>query len=82
VGGKRKATVTWGAVAGVAGYKVYYAQGGKYTLRATVTGTSYTDSSLSPGNTYCYAVTAFVNCAGGAMGESGYSNTACAVPTR
>lgn len=80
--GKRRVSLTWNAVSGAAGYRVYYAQNGKYALRATVTGTSYTDSSLTPGSTYCYAVTAFVNCAGGAVGESGYSATACAVPTK
>lgn len=80
--GKRKVSLTWNAVSGVNGYKVYYAQGGKYTLRATVTGNSYTDSSLTPGSTYTYTVTAFVNCTGGTVAESGYSNTASAVPTR
>jgi hypothetical protein len=80
--GKRKVSLTWNAVSGAAGYKVYYAQGGKYTLRATVTSNSYTDSSLTPGSTYTYAVTAFANCTGGTVAESGYSNTASAVPTR
>lgn len=80
--GKRKVSLTWSAVNGASGYKVYYSQGGKYTLRATVTGTSYTDSSLTPGSTYCYAITAYVNCSSGTVGESGYSPTACAVPTR
>jgi hypothetical protein len=82
VAGKRRVTVTWGAAAGATGYKLYYAQGGKYTLKATVTGTSYTDSSLTPGQTYCYAVTAYVTCPDMQQQESAYSNIDCAVPTR
>jgi hypothetical protein len=81
-GAKKSAKLVWSPVSGVDGYKVYYAQGGKYTLRATVTNASYTDSGLLAGQTYTYAVTAFVNCEGGTIGESGYSLTASAVPTR
>jgi len=80
--GKRKVTLTWSAVTGATSYKVYYSQGGKYTLRATVTSAGYTDSGLTAGSTYCYAVTAFKDCGGRATAESGFSTTICAVPTR
>jgi hypothetical protein len=73
---KKGVKLAWSAVTGATSYNVYYAQGGKYALRATVTTPSYTDTGLKPGQTYCYAVTAANDC------ESGYSNTACAVPTR
>lgn len=80
-GAKKSVKLAWAAVSGATGYKIYYAQGGKYTLRATTTGTSYTDSGLAFGQTYCYVVTAYKSCTG-ATAESGYSNQACAVPTR
>jgi len=81
-GGKRKITLTWNAVSDASGYNVYYSQGGKYTLQATVTDSAYTDNRLSVGSTYCYAVTALKNCSDGTIRESDYSVTACAVPTR
>jgi hypothetical protein len=80
-GAKKSVQLAWQAVTDATGYKLYYAQGGKYTLRATVTGTNYTDSGLAFGQTYCYVVTAYKSCTG-STGESGYSNQACAVPTR
>jgi hypothetical protein len=79
---KKSVKLAWTPVSGVSGCKVYYAQGGKHTLRATVTTAAYTDSGLLPGQTYTYAVTAFLNCTGAAVGESACSNTASAVPTR
>jgi hypothetical protein len=81
-GAKKSVKLSWTAVSGATSYKVYYAQGGKYTLRATVTSPSYTDSGLLAGQTYCYVVTAYRTCASGATGESGYSDPSCAVPTR
>jgi len=81
-GAKRSVKLAWQAVTGATSYRLYYVQGGKYMLRATVTGTSYTDSGLQVGQTYCYAVTATKACDGGATGESGYSAPACAVPAR
>jgi hypothetical protein len=80
--GKRKVTLAWSAVGGATSYNIYYAQGGKYTLYTSMTGTTYTDNRLKTGQTYCYAVTAVKSCSGGATAESGYSSTACAVPTR
>lgn len=80
--GKRKITLAWAAVAGAAGYNVYYAQGGKYSFRAKVTGTGYTDTGLTPGNTYCYAVSTLVSCQGQEVESGTYSPPVCAVPTR
>ena len=80
--GKRKVTLAWSPVSGASGYRVYYSQGGKYTLRASVTTASYSDTGLSPGSTYSYAVTANVNCTDGKVLESPYSTTVSAVPTR
>jgi len=64
---------------GVSGYNVYRATaaGGPYTKldSAAISGTSYTDSSVSSGTTYFYAVTTL-----GTDGtESAYSNQATAV---
>jgi hypothetical protein len=81
-GAKKSVKLSWTAVSGASGYRLYYAQGGKYTLRATLTGTTYTDSGLLTGQTYCYAITAYKSCDGGAIAESAFSNEACAVPTR
>jgi hypothetical protein len=90
-GAKKSVKLSWSPVGGAAGYKVYYYQSGKYTLRATVpapTGNpapitvNYTDSGLLAGQTYIYAVTAYANCSGGIIGESGYSQTELAKPTR
>jgi Abnormal spindle-like microcephaly-assoc'd, ASPM-SPD-2-Hydin/Protein of unknown function (DUF1573) len=57
----------------VTGYNVYRgtASGGPYTKLSSVSGTSYTDSSVTAGKEYFYVVTA-VN----ADGSSGYSNQA------
>ena len=79
---KKSVKLAWTAVSGASGYKVYYAQGGKFTLRATVSGASFTDSGLLAGQTYTYAATAYVSCPGGAVSASNYSSTASAVPTR
>jgi hypothetical protein len=81
-GGKRRVTLNWDPVNGIDGYNVYYSQGGKYTLIATVTSPGYTENRLQVNSTYCYAVTAFVNCDDGSIRESDYSGTACAIPTR
>jgi hypothetical protein len=71
-----KVTLTWTAVAGATGYKVYYDQAGKAQFRADAGDTtSFTDTGLSNGLQYCYKVTAYnVTC------ESGFSNILCAIP--
>lgn len=67
-------TVTWTAVSGAASYKIYRSttSGGEGTTpyATGVTGTSYTDSSVTDGNRYNYTVTAV----GSAGNESAQSN--------
>jgi poly(3-hydroxybutyrate) depolymerase len=48
--------IGWNAVSGAAGYNVY--RGGTKVNGALVGGTSFTDSGLSPGTTYSWAVRA------------------------
>ena len=62
--------LTWDAVDGATSYKIY--RGGNY-LTSVATGTTYSDTGLTPNTQYCYKVTA-VNDAG----ESAKSNEACA----
>jgi len=77
-----QAVVTWSdehtADASVVGYKVYYDQSGKAQLVTQVGQvTSYTDSGLNDGQTYCYKVAAlYVGC------ESAASNIKCATPSK
>ncbi|WP_166028674.1 alpha/beta hydrolase family esterase [Streptomyces chilikensis] len=58
-------TLSWNAVAGAASYEIH--RGGSRV--GTVTGTSYTDSGLSPGTAYTYTVAA-VDSAGTAGARS------------
>ena len=55
-----KIIVRWKAVDGAAKYEVYRASGktGEYKLLKTVTGTSFTNTSVTAGNTYYYKVKA------------------------
>jgi len=48
--------ISWTAVTGAAGYHVY--RGGSRVTASPVTGTSYTDSGLSPGTSYGWQVSA------------------------
>ena len=78
--GHAQVTLGWSDVhAGdpsVQGYTVYYDQSGKaQQVTQTGTVTTYTDSGLSDGQSYCYKV---VSRAGSCA--SGYSNVLCAVP--
>lgn len=81
-GTKRSATLQWNAVDGAAGYKIYYSQGGKYTLIGSTTGTSYVDRGLQPDQTFCYAVTAFHLCDDGSETESPPTTESCATATK
>jgi hypothetical protein len=65
-GGKRKATLSWtrssdSGGSGLAGYEVYRStsQSGTYTLVASTTAASYTNSSLIRSQTYWYYVRAY-----------------------
>ncbi len=62
--------LSWGAVSGATGYKVYRSTlaGGTYTLVTTTNSTSYGDTGLSASTTYWYKVTAF-----NTAGDSDYS---------
>ncbi|GMK42398.1 hypothetical protein PCCS19_54580 [Paenibacillus sp. CCS19] len=76
--GNAQVSLSWTASTGAASYNVKRAttSGGTYTTVATgVTGTSYTNSSLTNGTTYYYVVSA-VNSAG----ESANSMQASATP--
>jgi len=60
----------------VTGYRIYYDQGGKAQLVASVgLTTSYVDSGLTDGQTYCYVMTSVT-----AGCESADSNVMCATP--
>jgi fibronectin type 3 domain-containing protein len=74
-GSGRSASLTWSAStsSGVAGYDVYRSTvaGGPYTkITSSVSGTTFSDSTVQPGTVYYYAVTA-VSTSGV---ESTYSN--------
>ncbi|MFZ5644512.1 MAG: hypothetical protein ACOY46_13060 [Bacillota bacterium] len=76
--GNAQVVLNWDAVANATGYNVKRAttSGGPYTTIATnVSGTTYTDASVTNGTTYYYVVTAIVNGV-----ESGNSNEAPATP--
>jgi hypothetical protein len=83
--GNGEVDLTWTAVDGADGYRVYYDQAGKTQFVADVKDgnqTSYLDTGLSNGIEYCYGVTAYtlstdgttINC------ESLLSNILCATP--
>ena len=63
--GNAQLALSWSAVSGVTGYRLKRAttSGGPYTLVASPTGTSHTDTALINGTTYYYVVSA-VNEAG------------------
>ena len=52
---------TWGAVAGANGYRVYRSTSstGIYTLAATATSTSFTNTGLTAGRAYYYKIRAY-----------------------
>jgi len=75
--GNAQVSLAWNAVASGASYNVKRAtiSGGPYSTVSSLTGTSYTDSSVTNGTTFYYVVSA-VN----AGGESGNSSQASATP--
>ncbi|MCG8453629.1 MAG: cadherin-like beta sandwich domain-containing protein [Spirochaetales bacterium] len=64
VAGNQQVTLSWSSVAAATEYRLYRASGGNPAARvtttpATLTGTTYTDSSLTNGTAYTYTVRAF-----------------------
>lgn len=57
-GGYDKVKITWGAVSGASGYRIYRSESstGSYTLLKDITSNSYTNTGLPPGKTYYYKV--------------------------
>lgn len=55
------ATITWGKISGATGYELVRSDtiDGTYKTLKTLTGTSYTNTSLTTGNTYYYKVRAY-----------------------
>ena len=51
--------LTWKAVSGATGYRVYQKVNGSWSAKKTLTGTSYTISGLKSGTTYQFAVRAY-----------------------
>jgi fibronectin type 3 domain-containing protein len=76
-GGNGQVSLSWSASAGASSYNVYRAttSGGETLYQSGVSGTTFTDSTVTNGTTYYYEVTA-VN----AGGESAMSNEAFATP--
>jgi hypothetical protein len=76
--GNSVVTLAWTASSGATSYYVKRSinSGGPYTQIAAVTSTGYADSSVTDGTTYYYVVSAL-----DAVGESGNSAQASAVPT-
>jgi hypothetical protein len=74
---KRKISLTWTAVPGATSYRVKRSSvsGGPYTLIASPTGASYTNTGLQSGTTYYYVVSA-VNAAGESPDSAQASATA------
>ena len=50
--------ISWSKVTGAAKYRVYYKKSGSWTKLADVTGTSYTDTSVTSGTSRTYTVKA------------------------
>ena len=72
VKGSSSIALTWNSVDGATSYNIY--RNSSVNAIATVTtGTTYTDTNLTPATDYCYTVTA-VN----AVGESAKSTSSCA----
>lgn len=77
--GKKKVTLTWtqSTSSGITQNRIYRSTGSGFSLHATIqAGVSYSDTSVTPGKTYTYKVTAV----SGNGVESAFSNPAPAKP--
>jgi hypothetical protein len=72
---KKAVTLSWkaGSPAPTGGYRIYYDQSGKLQLRGSVGPTvlTYKDSGLTSRVTYTYVVTAWTDCNGNGVFDSG-----------
>jgi uncharacterized repeat protein (TIGR02543 family) len=70
-------TVSWSAVSGASGYKVYRAtsSSGSYDRVGDSASTSYTDTALSSGTTYYYKVSAYNDDGESALSDYVYATT-------
>jgi len=77
--GNAQVALAWSASTGATSYEIFRSttKGSGYTLIASVTGTSYTNTRLTNGTTYYYVVQAV-----DAGGPSANSNQASATPSR
>lgn len=80
--GKRSITLKWAASNPVptGGYRVYYVQAGKLQFRAGVGPTvlTYKDGGLTSRQTYTYVVTAWNDCNGNGVFDSGVDTESAA----
>jgi glycosidase len=76
--GNRQVTLSWPAVSGASGYKVYRSQlsGGGYIYVGSASTAGYIDTTVDNARLYYYVVTSLDNLGN----ESGWSNEAHAVP--
>jgi len=70
-------TVSWGAVLNATGYRIYRSDSssGTYTQVGNSTGTSYTNTGLSPNTYYYYKVTAYNKDGESSQSSNAYART-------
>ncbi|MCD8383219.1 MAG: hypothetical protein LUC30_10005, partial [Clostridiales bacterium] len=77
--------VTWSAVSGADGYRVYRRVNGSWTLLSVITGSSnvsyYDSDATASGTSYTYTVRAYQGSILGPYSSSGISGTRVATPT-
>ena len=75
--GENRAVLTWNALDWAENYRIYSRREGeeKWMGRGTVTGTSYTDTKVAPGETYYYRIRASFGDVGGAYDPEGVRYT-------
>jgi hypothetical protein len=80
VAGKKSVTLSWaaGSPGPAGGYRIYYSQSGKLQFRGAVAPTTltYKDSGLTSRTTYTYVVTAWNDCNGNGVFDTGDTESA------